>query len=85
MAKISVYLDRETERKLAEIREAILSQISAYTPKISIDIDLSKSKIISLAIDKLHELIVGKPEKEEEKPKQENSTKNELERDKEKG
>jgi len=65
MAKISVYLDRETERKLAEIREAILSQISAYTPKISIDIDLSKSKIISLAIDRLHEVIVGKPEKEE--------------------
>ena len=82
MAKISVYLDRETERKLAEIREAILSQISAYTPKISIDIDLSKSKIISLAIDRLHELVVGKPEKEE-KPKQENSTKNETERSEE--
>ncbi|MCD6504920.1 hypothetical protein J7K52_06070 [Candidatus Bathyarchaeota archaeon] len=84
MAKISVYLDRETERKLAEIREAILSQISAYTPKISIDIDLSKSKIISLAIDRLHELVVGKPEKEE-KPKQEKSTKNETERGEEKG
>ena len=84
MAKISVYLDRETERKLAEIREAILSQISAYTPKISIDIDLSKSKIISLAIDRLHELVVGKPEKEE-KPKQETSTKNETERGEEKG
>ena len=84
MAKISVYLDRETERKLAEIREAILSQISAYTPKISIDIDLSKSKIISLAIDRLHELVVGKPKKEE-KPKQEKSTKNETERGEEKG
>ena len=84
MAKISVYLDRETERKLAEIREAILSQISAYTPKISIDIDLSKSKIISLAIDRLHELVVGKPKKEE-KPKQETSTKNEPERSEEKG
>ena len=84
MAKISVYLDKETERKLAEIREAILSQISAYTPKISIDIDLSKSKIISLAIDRLHELVVGKPEKEE-KPKQETSTKNETERSEEKG
>jgi len=84
MAKISVYLDRETERKLAEIRETILSQINAYTPKISIDIDLSKSKIISLAIDRLHEVIVGKPEKEE-KPKQENSTKNENERSEEKG
>ena len=82
MAKISVYLDRETERKLAEIREAILSQISAYTPKISIDIDLSKSKIISLAIDRLHELVVGKPEKEG-KPKQETSTKNETERSEE--
>jgi len=82
MAKISVYLDRETERKLAEIRETILSQINAYTPKISIDIDLSKSKIISLAIDRLHEVIVGKPEKEE-KPKQENSTKNENERSEE--
>jgi len=82
MAKISVYLDRETERKLAEIRETILSQINAYTPKISIDIDLSKSKIISLAIDRLHEVIVGKPEKEE-KPKQENSTKNETERSEE--
>jgi len=82
MAKISVYLDRETERKLAEIRETILSQINAYTPKISIDIDLSKSKIISLAIDRLHEIIVGKPEKEE-KPKQENSTKNETERSEE--
>ena len=84
MAKISVYLDKETERKLAEIRETILSQINAYTPKISIDIDLSKSKIISLAIDRLHEVIVGKPEKEE-KPKQENSTKNENERSEEKG
>ncbi|MBW2649269.1 MAG: hypothetical protein JRC53_05580 [Deltaproteobacteria bacterium] len=84
MAKISVYLDRETERKLAEIREAILSQISAYTPKISIDIDLSKSKIISLAIDRLHELVVGKPKKEE-KPKQEKPTKNETERSEEKG
>ena len=83
MAKISVYLDRETERKLAEIRETILSQINAYTPKISIDIDLSKSKIISLAIDRLHELVVGKPEKEE-KPKQETSTKNETERGEEK-
>ena len=82
MAKISVYLDKETERKLAEIRETILSQINAYTPKISIDIDLSKSKIISLAIDRLHEIIVGKPEKEE-KPKQENSTKNETERSEE--
>jgi len=82
MAKISVYLDKETERKLAEIREAILSQINAYTPKISINIDLSKSKIISLAIDRLHEVIVGKPEKEE-KPKQENSTKNETERSEE--
>ena len=84
MAKISVYLDRETERKLAEIRETILSQISAYTPKISIDIDLSKSKIISLAIDRLHELVVGKPKKEE-KPKQETSTKNEPKRSEEKG
>ena len=82
MAKISVYLDRETERKLAEIREAILSQISAYTPKVSIDIDLSKSKIISLAIDRLHELVVGKPEKEG-KLKQETSTKNKPERSEE--
>ena len=59
-------------------------RLRAYTPKISIDIDLSKSKIISLAIDRLHELVVGKPEKEG-KPKQETSTKNETERSEEKG
>ena len=62
----------------------ICATTRAYTPKISIDIDLSKSKIISLAIDRLHEVIVGKQEKEE-KPKQETSTKNETERSEEKG
>lgn len=62
MPKLSVYLDKDRERKLKEIKETILSEIKA--PKVNINIDLTRSKLISLAIDKLHEVIVGKAKKE---------------------
>jgi len=61
--KLSIYLDEEREKRLAEIKDKIISEMRS--PTISISIDLSKSRIISLAIDKLHEIVVGKQPRKE--------------------
>ena len=59
MPKLSVYLDKDREKKLAEIKEAVKASMKPKI-KLEISVDVSKSKLIGLAIDKLHELVVGK-------------------------
>ena len=54
-----MYLDKDREQKLAEIKEAIKESMKPKI-KIEISVDVSKSKLIGLAIDKLHELVIGK-------------------------
>ncbi|MFQ6084677.1 MAG: hypothetical protein ACE5OY_00160 [Candidatus Bathyarchaeia archaeon] len=59
MGKLTVYLGDEQERKLGEIRDALRKQILSEIPDVRID--LSKSAIVKMAIDKFHGAVVPKP------------------------
>gem|GEM_PF-6696827 len=66
-----MYLSEDVFKKLEEIREAIRNRIKSVKgldETVTITIDLSRSKVISLAIDRLHEAIV-KRKKVEIKPR----------------